>query len=79
MDRHNKLIGKREEGILKNAGLNRDKLTDEQIEIIFQPEWGPENFYQDGEISPAEADRLWVQKLKCNRVYHKNLVKHMLG
>ena len=79
MDRHNKLIGKREEGILKNAGLNRDKLTDEQIEIIFQPEWGPENFYQDGEISPAEADRLWVQKLKFNRVYHKNLVKHMLG
>jgi len=68
-----------EQKILDKCGFNKDKLTDEQIEIIFQPEWGPENFYQDGEISPAEADRLWVQKLKCNRVYHKNLVKHMLG
>ena len=68
-----------EQKILDKCGFNKDRLTDEQIEIIFQPEWGPENFYQDGEISPAEADRLWVQKLKCNRVYHKNLVKHMLG
>jgi len=67
-----------EQKILDKCGFNKDRLT-EQIEIIFQPEWGPENFYQDGEISPAEADRLWVQKLKCNRVYHKNLVKHMLG
>ena len=68
-----------EQKILDKCGFNKDRLTDEQIEIIFQPEWGPENFYQDGEITPAEADRLWVQKLKCNRVYHKNLVKHMLG
>jgi len=68
-----------EQKILDKCGFNKDRLTDEQIEIIFQPEWGPENFYQDGEISPAEADRLWVQKLKYNRVYHKNLVKHMLG
>ena len=68
-----------EQKILDKCGFNKDRLTDEHIEIIFQPEWGPENFYQDGEISPAEADRLWVQKLKCNRVYHKNLVKHMLG
>ena len=68
-----------EQKILDKCGFNKDRLTDEQIEIRFQPEWGPENFYQDGEISPAEADRLWVQKLKCNRVYHKNLVKHMLG
>ena len=68
-----------EQKILDKCGFNKDRLTDEQIEIIFQPEWGPENFYQDGEISPAEADRLWVQKLKFNRVYHKNLVKHMLG
>ena len=68
-----------EQKILEKCRFNKDRLTDEQIEIIFQPEWGPENYYQDGEISPAEADRLWVQKLKCNRVYHKNLVKHMLG
>ena len=68
-----------EQKILEKCRFNKDRLTDEQIEIIFQPEWGPENFYQDGEISPAEADRLSVQKLKCNRVYHKNLVKHMLG
>ena len=68
-----------EQKILDKCRFNKDRLTDEQSEIIFQPEWGPENFYQDGEISPAEADRLWVQKLKYNRVYHKNLVKHMLG
>ena len=68
-----------EQKIRDKCGFDKDKLTDEQIEIILQPDWGPENFYQDGEISPAEADRLWVQKLKCNRVYHKNLVKHMLG
>ena len=73
------MITEYEQKILDKCGFNKDRLTDEQIEIIFQPEWGPENFYQDGEISPAEADRLWVQKLKCNRVYHKNLVKHMLG
>ena len=68
-----------EQKILDKCGFNKDKLTDEQIEIIFQPEWGPENFYQEGEISPDEADTLWVQKLIRMGVYSQGLVKHMLG
>ena len=67
-----------EQKILDKCGFNKDRLTDEQIEIIFQPEWGPENFYQDGEISHDEAKRLWVHELRALGVYNKKLVKYML-
>ena len=68
-----------EQKIFDKCGFDKDKLTDEQIEIILQPDWGPENFYQDGEISPDEADTLWVQRLIQLGVYSQSLVKHMLG
>ena len=67
-----------EQKIFDKCGFNKDKLTDEQIEIIFQPDWGPENFHQDGEISPDEAKRLWVYELRALGVYNKNLVEYML-
>ena len=68
-----------EQKILDKCGFNKDKLTDEQIEIILQPEWGPENFHQDGEISPIQAERLWIQRLKSLGVYNEGLVEYMLG
>ena len=76
---HKEMITDYEQKILNTCGFNKDELTDEQIEIIFQPDWGPENFFQDGEISPDEAKRLWVYELRALGVYNKNLVEYMLG
>ena len=67
-----------EQKIFDKCGFDKDKLTDEQIEIILQPDWGPENFFQDGEIGPDEAERLWIHKLRVLGVYNKKLVKYML-
>jgi len=75
---HKEMIMDYEQNILDTCGFNKDELTDEQIEIIFQPDWGPENFYQDGEIKPDEAKRLWVYELRALGVYNKKLVKYML-
>tara|TARA_R100000781_G_C4014317_1_gene104786 strand:- start:93 stop:329 length:237 start_codon:yes stop_codon:yes gene_type:complete len=68
-----------EQKIFDKFGFDKDKLTDEQIEIILQPEWGPENFHQDGEISPAQAERFWIQRLRLLGVYNEGLVEYMLG
>ena len=68
-----------EQKIFDKFGFDKDKLSDEQIEIILQPEWGPENFHQDGEISPIQAERLWIHNLKSLGVYNEGLVEYMLG
>ena len=48
---------------LKEMGLNIDNYTDEQIDVILKPLNAPEDYYCDGEISPDQADRIYVKKL----------------
>lgn len=48
---------------IKALGFNPEKLSDSQKNILMQPSEAPENYYQDGEISHAEAARLWKQKM----------------
>ena len=49
---------------LEKLGFDVDKLTDTQIDLILQPSDGPENYHCDGEITPSEAKRNWLFKLK---------------
>ena len=56
-----------------------DVLDEEDINLLFQPDWAPESFHQDGEVTPDEADRLWVVHLKARKIYHKAWVIYMLG
>ena len=53
-----------ERNVIEDMGLPSDKLTEEQIYIILEPMNAPENYYCDGEITPAQADRRWKQRLK---------------
>ena len=48
---------------LRNAGLDPDELTTEQRYLILEPNEAPENYYCDGEITPAEADRNYIRRL----------------
>ena len=50
---------------LKEMGyLDTDKLTEEQAEQLILPVWGPENYAHDGEVSPAQAKRIWNNSLR---------------
>ena len=47
-----------EKKVLDSIDINPDKLSHEQIDIILYPINAPENYYQDGEISPLRAKQL---------------------
>lgn len=67
---------------LTNAGFNVDSLTEEQKDLIMQPEDAPENFYCDGEISPRQAVAYWKQKLNNSGLSKEDVaraVKMQLG
>jgi hypothetical protein len=50
---------------LKSMGYPKaEQLTDDQAELVILPSWGPENYYHDGEVTPAQAKTIWIQKLK---------------
>lgn len=49
---------------IENLGLDSTKLTKDQIYTILEPIDAPENYYCDGEITPAQAYRRWKQRLK---------------
>lgn len=48
---------------LRTAGFNVASLTQEQKDLIMQPDEAPENFHMDGEITPRQALSFWKQKL----------------
>ena len=72
-------LGDYEKKIFDRFGYDVNKLNDEQIEIILQPQWAPENFYQDGEIDSNMADKIWLKKLITLGVYNRNYVEYILG
>jgi len=56
-------ISKYEKELFTEIGIDYTKLNQEQIETILIPDYAPENYYQDGEISTDEADYLHSQRL----------------
>ena len=44
--------------VAKELGLDLNKFSSEQLEVILKPIHAPEDLYQDGEISRIEAIRL---------------------
>jgi len=56
-------ISKYERELFTEIGIDYTKLNKEQIETILIPDYAPENYYQDGEISTDEADYLHSQRL----------------
>lgn len=56
-------VNKYEKELFKDIGIDYTKLNKEQIETILIPDYAPENYYQDGEISTDEADYLHSQRL----------------
>ena len=64
MEREIKMeISKYEKELFTEIGIDYTKLNKEQIETILIPDYAPENYYQDGEISTDEADYLHSQRL----------------
>ena len=65
---------------LKIAGLIN--LTQEQMDIISEPNDAPENYHCDGEISSAQAYSRWVGQLKNSGLTPaqvKSAVKFIFG
>jgi len=56
-------ISQYEKELFTEIGIDYTKLNKEQIETILIPDYAPENYYQDGEISTDEADYLHSQRL----------------
>lgn len=48
----------------KAVGLDYDKLTKDQIDLIILPSEAPENFYCDGEIDHITALKYWKRNLR---------------
>jgi len=49
--------------LLAEVGIDHRRLTKKQIETILMPNYAPENFYHDGEISVDRAHYLHSQRL----------------
>ena len=55
------------------AGFNSSELTDDQKYVIMEPSEAPENYMCDGEITPWQAKRNWIQRLKNSGLSVKNI------
>lgn len=49
---------------LRNLGLDPEKLTEAQKEIVLQPDEAPENYHHDGEVSSSQARQIWRENMK---------------
>lgn len=49
--------------VFANHGLDIEKLTADQIDLILQPSEAPENFYHDGEVGAKTALAIWKTSL----------------
>lgn len=48
---------------LKDNGF-RAEVTPEQAILILEPSHAPENFHQDGEVTPTQAMEIWLDRLR---------------
>lgn len=60
---------------LIGAGFDVKSLTQKQKELILQPSMEPETYSQDGEVSGAEAMRMWLSSLSDNGLDRQNIKK----
>ena len=52
-----------DKAIFDQLGLNPTDFSKEQIDLILLPSHAPENYYQDGEITSNQADKIHYTKL----------------
>lgn len=67
---------------LAKAGFEVDKLTQAQLDVINEPSEAPENYHQDGEVTPQQAFTHWLGKLGragLNHTQVKQAVKLNFG
>jgi len=67
---------------IKAIGLDPDKLTQDQIDLILEPIEAPENYHHDGEITPDQAQKIWQADLKkagFTPLQVFNITKKILG
>jgi len=49
---------------LKRAGFRPESLTETQRYLVLLPNYGPENYMCDGEITPREAMSSWKLRMR---------------
>jgi len=67
---------------LQGSGLDVDKLTDVQAELIMQPSDAPENYHCDGEITSKQAFANWkfrLQRSGLSPIQIKLAIKFIFG
>lgn len=64
-----------ERTVLRRAGIMPENYTDHQLEVMTQPWAAPENYHQDGEITPSDAEAIWTRKLAALGVDEKTIKK----
>jgi hypothetical protein len=63
-------------------GFNPEELTQEQKDVILQPLEAPENYMMDGEITSAQAEKIWKNNLVASGLSPENVrkaIKVILG
>ena len=58
--------------------LKDRELTNEQIDLIFEPLEAQENYYQDGELNELQARRHWIGKLQEEKLNYKSIIDTIL-
>jgi len=67
---------------LKDLGLDPERLTQAQKDIVLEPSDAPENYACDGEITPAEALRRWKRRMReagFGEFHLKQLTRKIIG
>lgn len=48
----------------QKLGFDPTKLTEDQIDTLLIPIEAPENYYHDGEVSHAQAKKIWQDQMR---------------
>jgi len=58
-----------------SVGLDIDDFTEAQLIEMVMPDYGPENFYMDGEVSGEQALNIWLKKLQDLGLTNDEIIK----
>lgn len=64
LEEYKKKNQERLRGWLKDAGIAVEALSDDQVDLIHEPNEAPENFHCDGEVSVKQAALLWIKRMR---------------
>lgn len=65
---------------IRKMGFNPNKLNEDQKYVLLEPSEAPENYYQDGEVTPDQAKQHWRKHMKKQGFSSKeiaNAEKHL--